>query len=191
MGRPRAEARSRLDDPRRGRRRRPGSTSDAAAGVLETDRRGHAEQRSGCRERRVDTGWDARFRDGGGMPSISLAEPSRRYLLFAEREEMAILKAQACGHARDRTQSEPSSFDDLARAAGNVPRAASWSTARRPRSGRLSGRRDGPRFHGRPADRRWGVAWSPEQTSRRLRIDFPVRVDEGSRTRRPNKAPGP
>jgi IS30 family transposase len=29
------------------------------------------------------------------------------------------------------------------------------------------------RRHGRRADRRWGVAWSPEQISRRLRIDFP------------------
>jgi hypothetical protein len=51
------------------------------------------------------------------MPSISLAEPSRRYLLFAEREEIAILKAQDCGRTRDRPPSEPSSFDDLARAA--------------------------------------------------------------------------
>ena len=29
------------------------------------------------------------------------------------------------------------------------------------------------RRHGRRKDRRWGVAWSPEQISRRLRIDFP------------------
>jgi IS30 family transposase len=29
------------------------------------------------------------------------------------------------------------------------------------------------RRHGRRADRCWGVAWSPEQISRRLRIDFP------------------
>ena len=29
------------------------------------------------------------------------------------------------------------------------------------------------RRHGRRADRRWGTAWSPEQISNRLRIDFP------------------
>ena len=29
------------------------------------------------------------------------------------------------------------------------------------------------RRHGRRADRRWGVSWSPEQISRRLRVDFP------------------
>ena len=30
------------------------------------------------------------------------------------------------------------------------------------------------RRHGRRADRRWGTCWSPEQISRRLRIDFPT-----------------
>src|SRR5699024_8186289 len=29
------------------------------------------------------------------------------------------------------------------------------------------------RRHGRRQDRRWGTAWSPEQISHRLRIDFP------------------
>jgi IS30 family transposase len=37
------------------------------------------------------------FRQGGGMPSISLAPLSRRYLSFAEREELAILRAQGAG----------------------------------------------------------------------------------------------
>lgn len=35
------------------------------------------------------------------------------------------------------------------------------------------------RRHGRRADRRWGKAWSPEQISNRLRVDFPD--DEGMR----------
>ena len=34
------------------------------------------------------------FRHAGGMPPISLAPPSGRYLSFAEREEIAILRAQ-------------------------------------------------------------------------------------------------
>src|SRR5438128_9043505 len=37
------------------------------------------------------------FRDGGGMSPISLAAASRRYLSFAEREEIAILHAQHVG----------------------------------------------------------------------------------------------
>src|SRR5207342_2062370 len=37
------------------------------------------------------------FRQGGGMPSISLAPVSGRYLSFAEREDIAILQAQDAG----------------------------------------------------------------------------------------------
>jgi IS30 family transposase len=37
------------------------------------------------------------FREGGGMPSISRAPLSGRYLSFAEREEIAILKAKGGG----------------------------------------------------------------------------------------------
>jgi IS30 family transposase len=42
----------------------------------------------------VGTRW---FRESGGMPSISLAPLSGRYLSFAEREEIAILHAQKRG----------------------------------------------------------------------------------------------
>lgn len=37
------------------------------------------------------------FREGGGMPTLSRAPLSGRYLSFAEREEIAVLKAQGCG----------------------------------------------------------------------------------------------
>jgi IS30 family transposase len=37
------------------------------------------------------------FRQGGGMPPLSLAPVSGRYLSFAEREDIAILHAQDCG----------------------------------------------------------------------------------------------
>ena len=37
------------------------------------------------------------FREGGGMPTISRAPLSGRYLSFAEREEIAILRAQEVG----------------------------------------------------------------------------------------------
>ncbi len=42
----------------------------------------------------VGTRW---FRHAGGMPPISLDEPSGRYLSFDEREEIAILRAQGKG----------------------------------------------------------------------------------------------
>jgi len=37
------------------------------------------------------------FREGGGVPSVSLAPASGRYLSFAEREEIAILRARGRG----------------------------------------------------------------------------------------------
>ena len=44
------------------------------------------------------------------------------------------------------------------------------------------------RRHGRRADRRWATSWSPEQISRRLRIDFPdnesMRISTRRSTRR-------
>jgi transposase, IS30 family len=42
----------------------------------------------------VATRW---FRQGGGMPPISLAPVSGRYLSFAEREEIAVFHARRCG----------------------------------------------------------------------------------------------
>jgi DNA-binding CsgD family transcriptional regulator len=42
----------------------------------------------------VGTRW---FRQGGGMPPISLAPHSGRYLSFREREEIAIMRAQQAG----------------------------------------------------------------------------------------------
>jgi Helix-turn-helix domain len=37
------------------------------------------------------------FREGDGMPSVTQAPLSGRYLSFAEREEIAILRAGGCG----------------------------------------------------------------------------------------------
>ncbi|HEX6012802.1 MAG TPA: IS30 family transposase [Geminicoccaceae bacterium] len=37
------------------------------------------------------------FREGGGMPSVAVRPPSGRYLSFAEREEIAVLRARGCG----------------------------------------------------------------------------------------------
>ena len=75
-----------------------GAVSCGAAGVLAADRdgghdgRGRA-RRSACRGR-SGARW---FRHAGGMPPISLDEPTGRYLSFAEREEIALLRAQDKG----------------------------------------------------------------------------------------------
>jgi len=37
------------------------------------------------------------FREGGGMPSVTQAPLSGRYLSFGEREEIALLRARGCG----------------------------------------------------------------------------------------------
>ena len=37
------------------------------------------------------------FREGGGMPSVNIAPLSGRYLSFAEREEIALLRARGEG----------------------------------------------------------------------------------------------
>src|SRR5205809_1083686 len=91
------------------------------------------------------------FRERGGMPSIQLTPLSGRYLSFAEREDIALLRGQ-----------------------GLAVRAIARTL------GRIDGKRvPGPevrfigRRHGRRADRRWATSWSPEQISNRLRLDFP------------------
>ncbi len=42
----------------------------------------------------VGVGW---FREGGGMPCVTLAPASGRYLSFAEREEIALVRARGAG----------------------------------------------------------------------------------------------
>jgi transposase, IS30 family len=53
------------------------------------------------------------FRKGGGMPSVTLAPLSGRYLSFAEREEIAILRARGCGVREIARQLGSLAFDDL------------------------------------------------------------------------------
>ena len=153
------------------------------------------------------------FRQGGGMPSISLESVTNRYLSFAEREEIAIHRAQGVGvrEIARRTGRSPSTIsrklrrNASTRAYGAPYRAstAQWHAERRasrPKVSKLAAnqllrdyvqdrlagtiaRPDGQlvpgphvrfvgRRHGRRADRRWAKAWSPEQISNRLRVDF-------------------
>jgi IS30 family transposase len=159
----------------------------------------------------VGTRW---FREGGGMPTVSPAPLSGRYLSFVEREEIAILHTQGASSREIARR--------LARAPSTVSRevrrnaatrggkleyratTAQWHAdqrAKRPKVARLAANDQlhgyvqerlsgtivrpngvevaGPavrwigRRHGRRQHRRWATAWSPEQISNRLRVDFP------------------
>ncbi len=155
------------------------------------------------------------FRDRGGMPSISLDQPSGRYLSFAEREEIALMRAQHLGVrqiaralGRDPSTISRELRRNAATRGGKLDyRAgvAQWKAelvARRAKTAklvanaglrdyvqkRLSGqvrRPDGVAVAGptpapwkgrnkpRRQERRWALAWSPEQIAHRLPIDFP------------------
>src|SRR6185437_14811437 len=155
------------------------------------------------------------FRHAGGMPPLSLDEPTGRYLSFAEREEIALLRAQDAGvrEIARRIGRDPGTIsrelrrNAASRSGKQVYRAlvAQWKAqqaAKRPKTAkladndrlreyvqeRLSGsvrRPDGTIVAGprTPAwkglnkphrqDRRWATAWSPEQISNRLKVEFP------------------
>jgi transcriptional regulator with XRE-family HTH domain len=115
------------------------------------------------------------FRQGGGMPRIGRGASSGRYLSFAEREEIALLRARDVG------------IREIARRLGRAPSTISRELRRNAatRNGRLdyragiaqwkAERPDGtpaadpvaPAWKGRNkprrADRRWATAWSPER----------------------------
>lgn len=154
------------------------------------------------------------FRHAGGMPPLSLAEPTGRYLSFHEREELGLLKVQGLGvrtiarelHRDPGTISRELRRNAATRSGQLEYRAtvAQWkaqTAARRPKPAklvtnprlkdyvqtRMSGqlqRPDGTVAAGpqttwkglnKPhrADRRWAKAWSPEQISQRLLVDYP------------------
>ena len=154
------------------------------------------------------------FRHGGGMPPMDLNSGTGRYLSFAERDEIALLRVQGGGVrsiARQVGRSPSTVSRELRRNAatrgGKLKYRASvaqWKAdlvAQRPKTSKLV---QNPRLRGYvqdrlagvvrgsdgeivgPADtvwigrnkphrgdRRWVRGWSPEQISRRLRVDFP------------------
>ncbi len=155
------------------------------------------------------------FRHAGGMPPISLAAPTGRYLSFEEREEIALLRAKQVGVreiARAIGRDPGTIFRELRRNAATrggrqeyralVAQWKAQQAAKRPKTARLAAedrlreyvrerlagnvrRPDGTVVVG-PAppvwkglnkphrqDRRWATAWSPEQISHRLKVDFP------------------
>ena len=112
------------------------------------------------------------FREGGGMRSVSRAPVSGRYLSFAEREEIAILKAKGCKgrEIARRIGRSPSTISrELRRNA--VTRGeyrattAQWQAerrARRPKTAKLAA---DARLRGYVQDRLAGVIAAPDGTA--------------------------
>ena len=93
----------------------------------------------------VGTRW---FRDSGGIRPVSLAPPSGRYLSFAEREEIAILRVRGCG------------VREIARRTGRSPSTISRELRRNAatRGGRLEYRAMADQWHADLRARRPKVA---------------------------------
>ena len=124
------------------------------------------------------------FREGGGMPSVTQAPLSGRYLSFAEREEIALLRATGCG------------VREIARQLGRSPSTISRELRRNAatRGGRLDYRASTAQWHAdqrarRPSRRSWPstrgcaptcrtacLGWCSGQTGARS----PVRGSRGS-----------
>jgi IS30 family transposase len=163
----------------------------------------------------VGTRW---FREAGGMAPSHLSRSSKplsgRYLTFAEREEIALWRAQGLGvrEVARRLGRAPSTISrelrrNAATRGGNLDyraTTAQWHAeraARRPKLAKLAtnpalrtyvqdrlagavvtpagAALPGPavpwkgRRHGRRQNRRWAMAWSPQQIAERLQLDFP------------------
>ena len=115
------------------------------------------------------------FREGGGMPSVTLAPASGRYLSFAEREEIALLRARGAGVreiARQLGRAPSTISRELRRNAatrggGLEYRAttAQWHAdmrARRPKPARLA---VNPELRGYVQDRLSGAVQRPDATT--------------------------
>ena len=125
---------------------------------------------------------DRWFRDGGGMPTLDLTEPTGRYLSMTEREEIAVLRAQlSVREIAQRLGRAPSTISrelrrnathgDPARYRATVAQAEADRRARRPKTAKLAAH---PALHDYVAGKLGGSKhWSPEQISRRIRADFP------------------
>ena len=122
------------------------------------------------------------FRDGGGMPSLELTEPTGRYLSMAEREEIAVLRGQvSIREIAHRLGRSPATISrelrrntrggSPSRYRATVAQAEADRRARRPKTAKLAGYQP---LHDYVGDKLSGAEhWSPEQISRRIRVEFP------------------
>ncbi len=123
------------------------------------------------------------------MAPIELSEPSDRYLSFSEREEIALDRAAGLGvrEIARRLGRSPSTISreidrgclanrPAGRYKASVAQARAEERARRPKPAKLA---LDPVLRDWVADKLEHQQWSPEQISRRLRLEFPD--DEGMR----------
>jgi IS30 family transposase len=119
-------------------------------------------------------------RQAGGMPDVSLVEPSGRFLSPHEREEIAVAWA-AGSSAREIAavlgRSASTISRELARNRADdgrykplVAQARAEARARRPKESKIAA---GPRLRAWLEDKLENERWSPQQLSARLRVDFP------------------
>jgi IS30 family transposase len=147
--------------------------------------------------RQTGEGW---FRDAGGMPPLSLEEPSGRFLTILERERIAVgvARGEAIRHIARVIGRAPSTVKrELDRNRGRSPRYRPKRTTKPPsqsafyspstaqaRAERRLSRPKPSKLAATPrlrveVQRRLRLGHSPEQIARRLRVDFPD--DEGMR----------
>ena len=130
------------------------------------------------------------FREGGGMPPISLAPRSARYLSLAEREEIAILRAQGAG-VRDiarRLRRAPSTVsrelrrNAATRSGGLAYRAstAQWHSDRRAKRPKIAKLAANDRLRSYVQDRLAGNA-QHDQARATLRAAWKLEAKEGMR----------
>ena len=122
------------------------------------------------------------FRNGGGMPTVDLAECSGRYLSMPEREEIAVLRstcsvreiARRLGRAPSTVSRElrrNAATGNPGRYRATVAQAEADARARRPKVAKLA---TDDRLRAYVARQLSGAAkCSPEQISRRLKVEFP------------------
>ena len=127
------------------------------------------------------------FLEAGGMPPMELAEAKGRYLSFSEREEIALGRAAGL-NMREIARQLGRSPSTISREIGRgcltrrprgrykalVAQARAEQRARRPKPAKLA---QHPLLRDWVADKLEHLQWSPEQISRRLRLEFP---DDGS-----------
>jgi IS30 family transposase len=136
-----------------------------------------------------------RIRQAGGMPDVSLVEPSGRLLSFAEREEIALQRAEGASARKiARVLGRAPSTITRELAAGTHPDAARYKASvahrraeqrlARPKPGKLASNpaltawvaeRLAGNHPGTGTDEGTGKSrfWSPQQISRHLPVEFP------------------
>jgi len=120
------------------------------------------------------------FVEGGGMPTLDLAEPEGRYLSFAEREEIAVLRGRVSVREISRR---------LGRSASTISRELTRNTAHRQGYRATSAQSQADARARRPKTRKLAACpelfdyvqgrltgierYSPEQVKHRIRLDYP------------------